>query len=256
MRRRTRVLVVVVLAVSTVTLGGGRPSTRAGSDAAASGRTFSLPRGSEPVRLDPAQFTSRIDNPYWPMRPGSRWVFRETDGDGDAEIVEITVTRRTERILGIAARVVRDVIIQNGRVKEASTHWYAQDRHGNIWDLGEAAREYQDGGLASTEGSWQAGVDGAQPGILLPADPGPGTAYRLGHRQGEEEDAAEVLSVGLRARLPSGSFDQVLVTKESTPLEPNLLEHKFYARGVGPVLALTLSGGSDREELLHFELPR
>jgi hypothetical protein len=207
-----------------------------------------LPRGGEPVRLDPAQFTSRINHPYWPMTPGSRWVFRE-----GAQRDEVTVTGKTKKIMGIDARVVHDVMTVNGQVQEDTLDWYAQDAQGNIWYMGEDTKEYQSGNVVSTAGSWQAGVDGAQPGILLPANPKPGMAYRQEYLRGQAEDAAQVLSLSQRVRVPFGSFDRVLTTKDYTPLEPSVVEHKFYARGVGPVLAITVSGGSGREELLRFE---
>jgi hypothetical protein len=132
-------------------------------------------------------------------------------------------------------------------------HWYAQDAEGNIWYLGEDTTEYEDGELKDTEGSWEAGVDGAQPGILLPADPKVGMTYRQEYYEGEAEDAAEVLSLDETANVPYGDFDHVLMTRDFTPLTPDLVEQKFYARGVGLVLAVTVSGGSDREELLSFD---
>jgi hypothetical protein len=119
--------------------------------------------------------------------------------------------------------------------------------------MGEDTKEYENGKVASTAGSWQAGVDGAQPGILLPANPRPGMAYRQEYLKGQAEDAAQVLSLSQRVRVPFGSFERVLTTKDYTPLEPSVVEHKFYARGVGPVLAITVSGGSAREELIRFE---
>jgi hypothetical protein len=207
----------------------------------------SLPVGAEPVELDPADFTTEIDNPYWPMRPGSRWVYREGE-----QRVEVTVTRETKRIMGIEAVVVHDVVSENGRLVEDTYDWYAQDADGNVWYLGEDTKEYENGKLKSTEGSWEAGVDGAQAGILLPADPEVGMKYRQEYYEGEAEDAGEVLSLGERVRVPFGAFEDVLQTKDTTPLEPNLVEHKFYAKGVGPVLATTVSGGSGREELLSF----
>jgi hypothetical protein len=205
----------------------------------------SLPQGAETVELDPDDFSVQIDNPYWPMRPGSRWVYRE----GRAR-VEVTVTARTKRIVGIDARVVHDVLTENGEVKEDTFDWYAQDESGNIWYLGEATKEFEDGKV-STEGSWEAGVDGAQSGILLPGKPKVGLSYRQEYYEGQAEDAAEVLSVAARARVPVGSFQQLLLTKEYTPLDPGVVEHKFYAKGVGPILAVTVSGGSGREELVQ-----
>jgi hypothetical protein len=212
----------------------------------------SLPQGNEPVDLDPADFTSEIDNPYWPMEPGARWVYRETDAEGAELRVEVTVTGRTREILGIAATVVHDVVTEDGRLKEDTYDWYAQDKWGNVWYMGEDTKEYEGGKVSSTEGSWEAGVDGAQAGIILPAHPEPGMAYRQEHYAGHAEDGAEVLSMDERATVPFGSFDHVLMTRDFNRLEPKLLEHKFYAKGVGPVLAMTVAGGADREELLRF----
>ena len=205
----------------------------------------SLPQGDETVKLDPDDFSTEIDNPYWPMLPGSRWVYRE----GKAR-VEVTVTGTTKKIIGIEARVVRDVLTEDGEVREDTFDWYAQDESGNIWYLGESTKEFENGKV-STEGSWQAGVDGAQPGVLLPGKPKAGLSYRQEYYKGEAEDAADVLSVDAQARVPVGSFQQLLQTKEYTPLEPNVVEHKFYAKRVGPILAVTVSGGSGREELVQ-----
>ena len=163
------------------------------------------------------------------MRPGSRWVYREADGEGGAQRVVVTVTPRTKTILGIEARVVHDVVTGDGQLVEDTYDWYAQDADGNVWYMGEATKEYEDGKVKTTAGSWEAGVDGAQPGVVVPASPEPGMAYRQEYYEGEAEDAAEVLSVDERAEVPYGSFDDVLMTKDFTPLDPKLLEHKFYA---------------------------
>jgi hypothetical protein len=213
-----------------------------------------FPNEGEPVRLDPGQFTTRIDNRWWPMTPGSRWVYRESDGEGSIQRVQVTVTDQTKTITGIQARVVHDVVTEDGQLVENTYDWHAQDDQGNIWYLGEDTKEYENGKVVSTEGSWEAGVDGAQPGILLPADPKRDMAYRQEYYKGQAEDAARLLRLDMRARVPAGTFDQLLTTQDSTPLEPNLLEHKFYAPGVGPVLAITLKGGSSREELVRFKL--
>jgi hypothetical protein len=210
----------------------------------------SLPQGSEEVKLDPADFVDRVDNAYWPMAPGSRWLYREGEQRSD-----VTVTDRTKEILGISATVVHDLVTEQGELIEDTLDWYSQDKDGNIWYLGEATTEYENGKPKSTEGSWQAGVDGAQPGIIVAAVPKAGLTYRQEYYRGHAEDAARVLSVDELAQVPCGFFKQVLMTKDYTPLEPRLLEHKFYARGVGPVLTLTVSGGSDREELVRFTKP-
>jgi hypothetical protein len=215
----------------------------------------SLPQGADPVELDPADFSVEIDNPYWPMRPGSRWVYRETDADGTEQRVVVTVTDDTRTVMGIEARVVRDVVTEDGELVEDTFDWYAQDDDGNVWYLGEETKEYVDGEVATTAGSWEAGVDGALPGIAVPADPTVGMSYRQEYYAGEAEDAAEVLSVSEWAEVPYGTFDDVLLTKDFTPLDPEILEYKLYARGVGPVLVLGVSGGSGREELMELSLP-
>jgi hypothetical protein len=205
----------------------------------------SLPKGSEPANLDAGDFVERIDNPYWPMAPGSKWVYRE-----DGQRVEVTVTDQTKEILGIQATVVHDVVSEDGELVEDTFDWYAQDKDGNLWYLGEATKEYENGKVKSTEGSWQAGVDGAEAGILLPGEPEVGMRYRQEYYEGEAEDRGEILSLDATAKVPFGSFDGVLKTKDTTPLEPDVLEHKFYAKGVGPVLAVAVSGGGGREELV------
>src|SRR5919106_4311553 len=132
----------------------------------------SLPQGSEPVSLDPADFTTQIDNPYWPMAPGSRWAYRETDTEGAVQRVVVTATDRTKRIAnGIEARVVHDVVSEHGEPVEITDDWYAQDADGNVWYLGERTAEYENGKVTTRAGSWEAGVDGAMPGIIMPADP-------------------------------------------------------------------------------------
>jgi hypothetical protein len=209
-----------------------------------------LPRGSETVQLDPAEFSAEIDNPYWPMKPGTRWVYRELD-PGGTKRVEVTVLHRTKTIDGIDARVVHDVVSEDGKVIEDTDDWYAQDADGNVWYLGEATKEYEEGKV-STKGSWEAGVDGAQAGIVLPGSPEVGQEYRQEYYEGEAEDAGKILSLDEWVEVRAGKYRPVLQTKDWTPLEPDVLEHKFYARGVGPVLTLSLSGGAGREELVEL----
>jgi predicted small lipoprotein YifL len=215
----------------------------------------SLPQGGEPVELDPADFTSEIDNPWMPFRTGSRSVYRETDQEGAEQRVEVTVLDETREVMGIETRIVHDVVTEDGELVEDTYDWYAQDADGNVWYFGEETQEFEDGKPSTTAGSWEAGVDGAQPGILVPAEPEVGMTYRQEYYEGEAEDAAEVLSLDEKVEVPFGSFDGVLMTKEFTPLDPDILEHKFYARNVGVVLALAISGGSDREELLQHTSP-
>jgi hypothetical protein len=223
----------------------------------AAGTPPGLPQGSERVKLNPADFTVRIDNPYWPMRPGSRWVYRETDTEGARQRVIVTVTRRTKLIAnGITARVVRDVVTEKGKPVEKTSDWYAQDKAGNIWYLGEATTAYEKGKPVSTEGSFEAGVDGAQAGVIMPARLRVGQHYRQEYLEGQAEDRASTFSLNERAEVPFRYFPKALMIREENPLEPRNLEYKFYARGVGPVLAVSVSGGSDREELVSYHRGR
>lgn len=214
------------------------------------GTNASLPVGDEPVTLDPADFTTEITNEYWPMAPGDRWVYRETDGQGGEQKVVVTVTDRTKTIAGIEALVVHDVVTEDGELVEDTFDWYAEDADGNIWYLGEATKEFESGEVKTTAGSWEHGVDGAQAGIAVPAAPEPGLDYRQEYYAGEAEDTATVLSLDEWVEVPAGSYRDVLMTKDYTSLHPEILEHKLYAKGVGPVLVLGISGGADREELL------
>ncbi len=230
----------------------GTPA-KASSTTAAPSNQQSLPQGSEPVKLDPADFSTDIDNPYWPMAPGDRWVYRESD-EGRTELrVEVTVTDRTKEIAnGVEARVVRDVVTEEGKLVEVTDDWCAQDRAGNVWYLGEDTAEYENGKVTTRSGSFEAGVDGAQAGIIMPADPKDGMAYRQEYYEGEAEDRAEVLSTEEKVEVPLGYFEGALLTKDLVPLEPKVSEYKLYARGVGPVLTVKTSGGSGREELVSY----
>jgi len=237
MRTATRALAAAALAAAAL------PATAAAG----------LPRGDEHVVLDPAHFSTRITNPWWPMRPGSRWVYRETDADGGRQRDVVTVTHRTRQIAnGVTARVVRDVATEDGELVESTEDFYAQDRRGNVWYLGEVTAEYENGRVVSREGSFEAGVGGAEAGVIMPAHPRPGLRYRQEYFEGHAEDRARVISLREQAGVPYGHFRNVLMIREDNPLEPKVLEFKFYARGIGPLLAVSVSGGSDREELVRF----
>ncbi len=246
-RRKTRSLTLLA-ALATLGLAAcGDDDGESGSAAA------TLPQGSEPANLDPAEFTTEIDNPYWPMTPGSRWVYRELEGNAEQRVV-VTVRDETKMIAnGVEARVVRDTVTENGEPIEITDDWYAQDAEGNIWYLGEDTAEYENGKLTTRAGSFEAGVDGAKAGVVMPANPEPGLAYRQEYYKDEAEDEGEVLSLEEMAEVPYGHFTDVLMTKDLVPTEPKVLEHKFYAEGVGPVLTMDISGGAGREELISYE---
>ena len=178
----------------------------AGSGFGAENGACVIPKGNERVRLDPAGFTTQITNPWWPMKPGSRWVYRETDPEGSMQRVVVTVLARTKLVAnGVTARVVRDVATEDGETVEATDDYYAQDRCGNVWYLGEATTEYRNGKPVSTKGSFEAGVDGAQAGVILPARPRPGMRYRQEYLAGEAEDRGRSSACGTRPKSPSGT---------------------------------------------------
>jgi hypothetical protein len=258
MTRFARTFVIILAATTVVACGksntpaehGCRPAP---STAGTSHAPGSLPQGGEPVTIDPAAFTTTVTNPYWPLRPGSRWVYREIDTDGKELRVTVTVTDQTKTILGVPVVVVHDLVTAGGERVEDTDDWYAQDAAGNLWYFGEATAEFENGKVSTTEGSWQAGVDGAQPGIALPADPSVGMTYRQEYCGGHAEDNAKVLSVTATTTVPYGAYSDVLQTQESTPLEPGLVEQKFYARGVGPVLTIDVAHPNLRSELHEYQ---
>ena len=195
-------------------------------------------------RIDPANFVPVIDNPYLPLQPGTTLIYEGVSG-GDREVVKVTVTNETKEILGITATVVRDRVFVGGRLAEDTFDWYAQDRLGNVWYLGEDTKEYEDGKVVSTAGSWEAGVEGAQPGIIMLADPQVGDTYRQEFYEGEAEDVARVIGIDESVTVPYGSFRGVLRTEDWTPLEPEIRENKFYARGIGVVFERLVRGGKE-----------
>ena len=153
---------------------------------------------------------------------------------------------------GYRALMANHVVTKNGQLVEVTDDWYAQDRAGNVWYLGEDTAEYENGKVTTRSGSFEAGVDGAQPGIIMPANPRDGLAYRQEYYEGEAEDKAEVLSTDEKVGVPFGYFEGALLTKDLVPLEPKVSEYKLYARDVGPVLTVKTSGGSGREELISY----
>lgn len=224
-----------------------------GNDASPAPEPTTLPTGGEPVDLDPADFRPTSDHPYFPVQPGQRWTYRETE-DGSTTRVVVTVSSETKRIAnGVEAAIVRDTATEDGVVVEDTKDWFAQDADGNVWYLGEDTADFEDGHLGSKEGSFEAGVDGAQPGIVMPADPQPGMDYRQEYLEGEAEDNGAVLALDQQAETPAGHYEGTILTADTSALEPDVVEYKLYARDVGVVLTITVSGGTGREELLSTE---
>jgi hypothetical protein len=203
------------------------------------------------VAVEPADFVSGIDNPWLPLTPGSTWVY-ESIGAEEVERIEDVVLQETRDVMGVVSTVVRDTVTVEGELVEDTYDWYAQDAEGNVWYMGEETAEYEDGEVISTAGAWEAGVDGALPGIVMQAEPEVGDAYRQEFYPGEAEDMAEVVRVGVAEELAEESFEDLVVIEEWTPLEPDVIEEKSYAAGVGVVLEEVIEGGSGRIELVSF----
>jgi hypothetical protein len=246
-------LIAAVLSISVVAFaldacGSDDKGSNSSSDS-------SLPVGSESVDLKPADFTLEIDNPYWPMKPGSRWIFEETNPKGDRERVVTEVTNRTKMTAaGIRARVIRDEAHEDGKPVEITDDWYAQDKDGNLWYFGEAVSNYENGKLADHEGSWEAGKGGAQAGIAMPADLEPNLYYRQEYSKGVAEDHGTIVTVGKeKVEVPFGFFNRgVLMTRDTAPIEPKVQELKFYAPNVGPILSIHTDSDAGRAELISY----
>ena len=202
-------------------------------------------------RIDPAAFTPTITNPYLPLRPGTRWVYEGQTEDGpERKVVE--VTDETRVVMGVTCLVVRDTVTLDGQLHEDTVDWFAQDREGTVWNFGEATRKRRAGGSFTPAGSWEAGRDGAQPGIVMPAHPAPGGPYRQEYLPGEAEDMARVLTVDEALRVRFGFFQGVLVTRDWSPLDPGVAEHKHYAPGIGLIREEAVEGESYRVDLVDL----
>jgi hypothetical protein len=211
------------------------------------------PAASPAPAVHPSAFVARVDNAWFPLIPGTVYVYRGVkDGRPSRDVV--MVTRGTRTIEGVKTTSVRDDLYVEGRLAERTTDWYAQDRDGNVWYVGEATRELdRHGRTTSTEGSWQTGVHGAQAGVFMPAKPAVGQSFRQEYLKGHAEDHFAVAAFDAHVRVPWGRSDHALRTREWTPLEPGVIDAKYYVRGIGTVLEQTVKGGNERNELVSFK---
>jgi hypothetical protein len=204
----------------------------------------------------PAKFSPRVDNPWLPLAPGTTYVYRGVK-DGEPARDLVTVTHETKRIGGVICVAVRDRTYLSGKLRERTTDWYAQDAEGNVWYFGENTAELdRNGRVTSREGTWQAGVRGAKPGIVMFAHPRVGRSARQEFYKGHAEDYFRVLSLHARVKVPYTSSRDALLTREWTPLEPGVIDHKFYVRGIGNVREETVKGGTERFELVSVARQR
>jgi len=198
--------------------------------------------------INPNDFVPVIDNPYFPLTPGTTVITEKSDGSIDT----FEVTRQTKVIEGVTCVVVNDTTTLNGQVLESTLDYFAQDKDGNVWYFGESTKAF-DSGHVSKEGSWLAGVHGAQPGIIMEAAPHPNDSYSQEHAPGVAEDMATVVTLHASASVPYGSFHNVLQTSETTPLEPGALEEKFYVAGIGFVQGIDQVTG-ETEQLVKIKI--
>jgi hypothetical protein len=182
--------------------------------------------------IDPKNFTDQITNQYFPLEPGTTFIYEGTR-DGQPRRDEMMVTKDTKMIMGVRCIVVRDIATTPTELVEKTADWYAQDTDGNVWYFGEDTAEYKNGAVTSTAGTWMAGVDGALPGIIMKASPKVGEGYRQEYRPGVAEDFAKVVQVDATMDTPAGKYDGVLVTEDIDLLDKAKLENKYYAPGVG-----------------------
>jgi hypothetical protein len=240
---KTLTALAIPAVVGSMVVIAGSAGTGATSPAAPSSARHQL--------VDPADFSHPVMNPWFPLEPGTTTVLRGTD-EGERFRERVRVTDRTKVIEGVSTRVVRDVVRRpDGSLAEATSDWYAADNDGTVWYFGERTATYdRRGHLESREGSWQAGVDGAIAGVIMPADPKPTDAYRQEYDAGNAEDQAWIVGFKASLRLPRRTFHDVLRTFEWSRLEPGVISTKFYARGVGIVREHDVAGGDETFEVV------
>jgi hypothetical protein len=217
---------------------------------------LTVPGAAVAVTATTASYTTTIDNPYYPLPPGRLLVYRGVR-DGSPQVDRVLVLHRTKTVDGVACVVVRDIArAPGGGLIEKTFDWFAQDDRGAVWYFGENTKEYDEhGSVISTEGSWEAGVDGAVSGIVMEATPTPPDAYRQEYYAGHAEDTAWVLQTGMRITVPYGTLDRVLRTMEWTRLEPRVVDMKFSAPGIGIVLEKGVAGGQEVAKLVQVSGP-
>ena len=231
------------------------PASPIASAGSATPSASPAPASTNPADLPivQANFVDKVDNPWFPLTPGTTLRYQgNKDGEPSEDVVEMT--GETKVIDGVRCTVVRDTLMLNGKLEEQTEDWYVQDINGNVWYFGEDTAEFDaNGNVKSTAGTWQSGVDGATPGIFMPADPQTGMAFQQEYLAGEAEDNFVVLHRLGTVDVPYGSFKDVLVTAEWTPLEPDVLSEKFYVKGIGMVKELDVAGSKELNALVSVK---
>lgn len=199
-------------------------------------------------------FVAGFTNEFVAFETGKVFIYEGETEDG-LETIKVTVTDVTKEIMGVITTVVSDTAWLDGELVEATNDWFAEDDQGNVWYFGEYSEEWEEGELIGTEGSWEAGVDEALPGMLMPAHPKMGMKYQQEYYEDEAEDMAMVINLDKTVEIDYGTFDGCLETMEWTPIEPGEREHKFYKPGIGLVMELKPKGGREMVELVDIIMP-
>jgi hypothetical protein len=241
---------IAIPLLAAIAAGCGSSGGSGTEESAASAPSLAPIHGKYSPKIDPSNFVTTIDNRYWPLKPGTGYHYEGVRGSTPQRDDEV-VTHRTKLILGIPCTVVRDTVSEHGAPVERTFDWYAQDKAGNVWYMGENSLELQHGHFVKASDSWKSGVKGAEPGIIMPADPQPGDAYRQEYYPpGKAVDEAHVLGTRGSFQVPYGSFKRALVTSEYSPLEPQT-EQKYYVAGVGEIQERVVKGHHEEFQLVR-----
>lgn len=246
-KRTNTVLALGVAFIVASALVGVLASSAGSSTASPKPPRWAL-RGQYSPMIDPANFVAKVDNRYFPLKPGTGFHYQGIRGT-TPQTDDMVVTHQAKYVLGVRCTVVRDTVAEHGKPLERTFDWYAQDRHGNVWYMGEDSLELKNGRFVRASDSWEAGVKGAKPGIIMLANPRPGDVYRQEYYlPGGALDQARVLGRSTRLQVPAGTFERPLATIEWSPVEPQF-EKKYYVAGVGEVEEQVVQGGHERFQL-------
>jgi hypothetical protein len=244
--RRGPVLAVAVLAVLAAWATGSVAFAAHSQAAKGDGLPVFGPGADYHPTVDPSNFTANVDNPYFPLRPGTTLVYAGTK-DGKAALDIVAIASETQVIDGVSTRVVEDRLFLDGNLEERTRDYYAQDMDGNVWYFGEDTAELDANQKVKTrEGSFHAGIDGAEPGVFMLAHPEVGRKFRQEWFKGHAEDQFSIVNLSSPVTVPYGSFPNALRTHETTAIEPGVLDQKYYARGIGEVEEVTVKGPVER----------
>jgi len=238
----------VACATAKTTATGTQPSPST-SPSPAGLPTFGPGATYHPV-IVPANFAADVTNPWFPLKPGSRWLYTGTKDNKKAKDV-VTVPNATTTIAGVPCRLVKDALYLNGKLEERTTDYYSQDLQGNVWDFGEDTASLDASGkVVDTEGSWKTGAGGAEPGVFMQADPQLNVLFRQEWYAGHAEDQFSAIDLSATITVPFGSYSDALRTKETNKLEPTVVDNKVYAKGIGEVLEVQVKGPPPIEKLV------